>query len=225
MERAIAAIGRIANSAQRAGEIVNSIRALIKKTPQQKEPFEINEAIHEILMLAQGEIRKNGISVVMELGEGLPRVRGDRIQLQQVMLNLINNAVQAMSATGVEPRELVIFTRKTDPDGIVVAVRDSGPGLDPASRERVFDARDPYQPPAQAVWFRVFLKCESESCTSYLEVESAMVSSATANEIRGFISDWFLDDAVKCCSGHRAKRPPEVVWAAILFPILRTIQP
>ena len=93
------------------------------------------------------------------------------------------------------------------------------------TRERAFDARDPYQPPAQAVWFRVFLKCESESCTSYLEVESAMVSSATAKEIRGFISDWFLDDAVKCCSGHRAKRPPEVVWAAILFPIWSTIQP
>jgi signal transduction histidine kinase len=85
-------------------------------------------------------VRKNGISVVMELGQELPRLTGDRIQLQQVMLNLINNAVQAMSVAGVEPRELVIFTSKADRDGIVVAVRDSGPGLDPASPERVFDA-------------------------------------------------------------------------------------
>lgn len=76
----------------------------------------------------------------MELGEELPRLTGDRIQLQQVMLNLINNAVQAMSAAGVEPRELVIFTSKANGDGIVVAVRDSGPGLDPANTGRVFDA-------------------------------------------------------------------------------------
>lgn len=93
------------------------------------------------------------------------------------------------------------------------------------TRERVYGRRDPYQPPAQAVWFRVFLNCESERCVSYLEVESAMVSGATAKEIRAFISDWFLDNAVKCYSGHQAKRPPQAVWAAILFPIWNTIQP
>ena len=140
LERAIEAIGGIANSAQRAGEIVNSIRALIKKTPQQKEPFEINEAIQEVLILAQGELRKNGISVVLRLGEGLPHLEGDRTQLQQVMLNLINNAVQAMSDANVESRELLILTSWTDRDGIIVEVRDSGLGLDPANSELVFDA-------------------------------------------------------------------------------------
>ena len=140
MERAIGAIDGIANSAQRAGEIVNSIRALIKKTPQQKEPFEINEAIQEVLILAQGELRKNGISVVLRLGEGLPHLEGDRTQLQQVMLNLINNAVQAMSDANVESRELLILTSWTDRDGIIVEVRDSGLGLDPANSELVFDA-------------------------------------------------------------------------------------
>ena len=134
MERAIGAIGGIAHSAQRAGEIVNSIRALIKKTPQQKEPFEINEAIQEVLILAQGELRKNGISVVLRLGEGLPHLEGDRTQLQQVMLNLINNAVQAMSDANVES------TSWTDRDGIIVEVRDSGLGLDPANSELIFDA-------------------------------------------------------------------------------------
>jgi hypothetical protein len=93
------------------------------------------------------------------------------------------------------------------------------------TRERVYDTRDPYQPPALAVWFGVFLKCESERCASYLEVESAMVSSATANDINAFISNLLLDDAVKCLSGHQAKRPLEVMWAAILFPIWSTIQP
>jgi hypothetical protein len=91
------------------------------------------------------------------------------------------------------------------------------------TRERIYDTRDPYQPPAQALWFRVFLKCESECCASYLEVESAKASSAAAKDIRAFISDWFLDDAVKCRSGHQAKRPLEVVWATILFPIWRTL--
>jgi C4-dicarboxylate-specific signal transduction histidine kinase len=140
VERALRALNGAADSTERAREILAGIRALVSKAPKQKEPFEINEAIHEVIMLAQAEIRKNGISVVTELGEGLPRLTGNRIQLQQVMLNLINNAVQAMSAAGVEPRELFIFTSKTDRDGIVVAVRDSGPGLDPESPERVFDA-------------------------------------------------------------------------------------
>jgi len=93
------------------------------------------------------------------------------------------------------------------------------------TRDHVYDTRDPYQPPAQAVWFRVLLRCESERCASYLEVESAMVSSATAQDINAFISHWFLDDAVKCSSGHQAKRPLEVMWAGILFPIWAAIHP
>jgi hypothetical protein len=93
------------------------------------------------------------------------------------------------------------------------------------TRTRVFETRGPYQPPAQAAWSRVFLKCESEGCPSYLELESAMVSSATAMDINAFISGLVLDDAVKCCSGHQAKRPLEIMWAGILFPIWSTIYP
>jgi hypothetical protein len=91
------------------------------------------------------------------------------------------------------------------------------------TRGRDYDSRDPYQPPAQAVWFKVFVRCEGERCASYLEVESAKASSATAKDISAFISDWFLDDAVKCPSGHQAKRPLEAMWAAILFPVWRTV--
>jgi len=139
VERALLSLNKIADDTKRAGEILAGIRALVVKAPRQKETFDINEAIREIMMLAQSEMRKKGISVVMELGEGLPPLEGDRIQLQQVMLNLINNAVQAMSADGIESRDLVISS-KTDRDGIVVSVRDSGPGLDPANPERVFEA-------------------------------------------------------------------------------------
>jgi PAS domain S-box-containing protein len=138
VEQALEALDGIAKDTERAGEIIGRISALVTKAPQRKERFEINEAIREVIMLAQGELRKNGISVAIALGESLPRVDGDRIQLQQVILNLINNAVQAMSAAEVESRELVIFTSESNRDGIVVAVRDSGPGLDPANLERIF---------------------------------------------------------------------------------------
>jgi len=93
------------------------------------------------------------------------------------------------------------------------------------TRDRVCDTRDPYQPPAKAVWFRVFLDCESEGCASYLEIESGIVSSATPKDVNAFVSGWLLDDVVKCSSGHQAKRPLEIVWAANLFPILKTIHP
>ena len=92
-------------------------------------------------------------------------------------------------------------------------------------RQRVDDTPDPYQPPAQAVWFRVWLKCDSKGCASHVVSESAMASGATAKDINAFITSWFPADAVKCCSEHQAKQPLEIVWAAILFPILRTIHP
>jgi len=140
VEEALLTLDEITNNTERASEIIGRIRALVTKAPQRKESFEINEAIREVIMLGQAEVQKNGISVAVALGEGLPLIEGDRVQLQQVMLNLINNAVQAMSAVGVASRELVISTSKTEPNGVGVAVRDSGPGLDPANLERAFEA-------------------------------------------------------------------------------------
>jgi signal transduction histidine kinase len=83
---------------------------------------------------------KNGVSVQMQLAQGLPPIHGDRVQLQQVILNLIINAVEAMSAVGEGSRELLISTGKAESDGVLVAVRDSGPGLAPASFQRLFEA-------------------------------------------------------------------------------------
>jgi signal transduction histidine kinase len=140
VEEALLALDGIVGDTEHASEIIGRIRALLAKAPQRKEPFDINEAIREVIMLAQADVQKNGISVAMALGEGLPLIEGDRVQLQQVILNLINNAVQAMSCVGVESRELLIRTSKTYPDGIVVTVSDSGPGLDQANLERVFEA-------------------------------------------------------------------------------------
>jgi signal transduction histidine kinase len=100
----------------------------------------INDAILEVVALTHGETLKNGVLVRTELAEGLPLIRGDRVGLQQVMLNLIVNAVEAMSGTPEGTRDLLVGSESAGPDGVLVAVRDSGPGLTPAALERLFDA-------------------------------------------------------------------------------------
>jgi PAS domain S-box-containing protein len=134
------ALGLIVKAGIRAGEVIARIRALIRKAPPRKDRVEINAAIREVVALTSGETVKSGISVQTQFADGLPLIQGDRVQLQQVMLNLIINAVEAMSATSEAKRELVISTGKTELDGVVVAVRDSGPGLAPATLERLFES-------------------------------------------------------------------------------------
>ena len=134
------ALGRIVKDGYRARDVTSRIRDLIKKTPPRKESLEINEAIREVTELTHGETVKNGILVQTELADGLPFVQGDRVQLQQVMLNLVINAVEAMSGTSEGPRELHISTRKSASGDILVEVRDSGPGLAQATLECLFDA-------------------------------------------------------------------------------------
>jgi signal transduction histidine kinase len=92
-----------------------------------------------VIELTHGEAVKNGASVQTALGKGLPLVEGDRVQLQQVVLNLIVNAVQAMGTLAQGPRELFVTTAHAEPNGVLVTVKDSGPGLDPESLERLFD--------------------------------------------------------------------------------------
>jgi PAS domain S-box-containing protein len=133
------ALSRIVGDTSRAGDIINRIRDHVKKAPPRKEQFDLNEAINEVIVLARSAIIKNGVWVQTRLSEGLFPVHGDRVQLQQVALNLVLNAVEAMGSTEAGTRELLISTDQ-DHRGVVVAVRDSGPGLDPSHLERVFDA-------------------------------------------------------------------------------------
>jgi signal transduction histidine kinase len=130
----------IISDGRRADGVIGRIRALIKKAPPRKEDLEINEAVLEVIALTRAEVLKNGVSVRTQLAESLPLIRADRVQLQQVILNLILNAIEAMSGVGEGARELLISTRKAEPNGVLVGVRDSGPGLAPALLERVFDA-------------------------------------------------------------------------------------
>ena len=109
----------------RAGAVVGRIRTLIKKAPPSDERVEINAAIREVIDLTRSEAMKNGVSVQTELAEGLPLVSGDRVELQQVILNLILNALEAMSEISEGPRRLLITTGRSESGEVLVSVRDS----------------------------------------------------------------------------------------------------
>src|SRR6202000_646625 len=119
--------------------IVGRIRDQIKKAPPRKDSVDLNGAIMELTRLARVELAKDEVSVETHLPAGLSPVEGDRVQLQQVILNSILNAVEAMSSVSDGTRELSIGTDQSQEDGVRVTVRDSGPGIDPDHLERVFE--------------------------------------------------------------------------------------
>jgi C4-dicarboxylate-specific signal transduction histidine kinase len=133
-------IERMMRDANRAAEVIGRVREIIKKAPPRRETFALDEAIGEVIVLTRNEAVKQGVSVQTRLAEGLPAVQGDRVQLQQVIVNLIMNAIEAMSDCGEGARTLSIGTRKDASAAIVVTIEDSGPGLSPASADHLFDA-------------------------------------------------------------------------------------
>ncbi len=167
-------LGRIVNDGQRAGDVIGRIRALIKKAPARKDSLDINEAIREVIVLTRGEVEKNGVSVRTQLATGLPSVGGDRIELQQVILNLIMNAVEAMS--GMAEGKLQIRTEREAAGGVLVTVRDSGPGLDPTSVNRLFEAFYTTKPEGMGMGLAI--------CRSIIEAHGGRMW-ADANESRG----------------------------------------
>ena len=134
------ALDCIVAEADRAGDIIDRIRDHINKAPPKMDRFDMNEAIRDAIILTRGEAAKNDVSIQTQFAEGLPFFRGDRVQIQQVMVNLIVNAIQAMSGGGNGGRELQISTEIDDAKGVRVGVRDTGPGLSPNSISRLFDA-------------------------------------------------------------------------------------
>ena len=140
LEEAREAARRIVRDGKRAGDVIARIRALATKTPPAKERLDMNEDVWEVVALAGDEMRRNGVTLRTEFADDLAPVLGDRVQLQQVVLNLIMNGIEAMSTVGERPRELIIRTQNYEADQVRVTVRDSGIGLDPQSIERIFDA-------------------------------------------------------------------------------------
>ena len=129
----------IVEDTDRASDVVDRIGSLIKKAPARKEVVDLNAAILEVTALTHSEAVKTGVRVGTQLAGELPRIQGDRVQLQQVMLNLIVNAIQSMSGVEDGNRELHISTVSIEPEGVCVAVRDTGHGLRPESLPRLFE--------------------------------------------------------------------------------------
>jgi len=134
------ALNCVVRDVDRAKDIVGRMRDHIRKAPPRREYFDLNEAVSEVIVMARSAIAKNGIAVSTELMDGLAPVQGDRVQLQQVVLNLVLNAIEAMGSVEVGGRELLVWTEQTETQGVLVAVGDSGPGIDPGHLDRVFEA-------------------------------------------------------------------------------------
>ncbi|WP_334401072.1 PAS domain-containing protein [Bradyrhizobium sp. AZCC 2289] len=176
------ALSCVVGDTDRAGDIVDRIRDHINKTPPRKEHFDLNDAINEVIVLGRSTISKNAVSVQTRLSEGLLPVHCDRVQLQQVVLNLILNAAEAMGSVEAEPRELLISTAQHHA-GVLVAVRDSGPGIDPAHLERAFEAF--YTTKAHGVGMGLSI------CRSIIDAHGGRLW-AEANEPRGAIFQFTL---------------------------------
>ena len=120
--------------------MITRVRAMTKRTEALREKLDLNGVIREVLALVGDEAKKNSVAIRTEFPEDLPSVSGDRVQLQQVALNLIMNAIEAMSGIGDRPRELAITVRNTDTDQVLVTFTDSGPGIDLQMIDKIFDS-------------------------------------------------------------------------------------
>jgi C4-dicarboxylate-specific signal transduction histidine kinase len=178
LEEVRQALARIVKDGNRAGEVSGRIRELIKKAPPRKDQLDMNEAIREVIELTRREAVKTGVSVQARLADNLPLIHGDRVRLQQVILNLIVNAIEAMSGVDAGARDLLISTGKVDPKGVLVAVRDSGPGLAPATREHLFEAFYTTKPTGLGMGLSI--------CRSIIEAHGGRLW-AEANEPRGAV--------------------------------------
>jgi C4-dicarboxylate-specific signal transduction histidine kinase len=133
------AASRVVRDAHRAGDVIRSLRALTKKSGPQLTRLDIQDVIAEVLALTRGELQQHGVVLHTNLVGGDRPVLGDRVQLQQVVLNLIMNAVQAMGAVTDGSRELTVSVARAEPGRVQVGVADTGPGLDPAIAQRIFE--------------------------------------------------------------------------------------
>ena len=177
------ALERIVSNGKRAGDVIDGLRALIKKAPPALESLDINEVLDEIILLTRVEAVKNRVSVRKQFAEDLPRVQGARVQLQQVILNLMVNAIEAMSEDNDGVRDLQIGTGRDASEGVLVTVRDSGPGLTPAMLERVFEAFYTTKPTGLGIGLSI--------CRSIIEAHGGKLW-ARAAEDRGAVFQFTL---------------------------------
>jgi PAS domain S-box-containing protein len=183
LDEARLALGRVIDNGGRAGDVIGRIRALVAKAPPRTSRFDLNEAVSDVIALTRSEALKHGVSVQTRLAADLPSVEGDRVQLQQVILNLIMNAIEAMSGADDGVRELELSTEPDKAGGVLVAVRDSGPGLDPQSEAKLFDAFYTTKPEGMGMGLAI--------CRSITEAHGGRLW-ASANEPRGAVFQLML---------------------------------
>jgi C4-dicarboxylate-specific signal transduction histidine kinase len=128
----------IVRDGKRAAEVIGRIRALVRRVPERRNHLDLNESVLEVIALTQNELQRNPVDLQTNLASGLPLVPADRVQLQQVILNLIVNALDAMNEAGDRPRTLVVNSGTSDASELFVEVRDTRPGLDAANLDRLF---------------------------------------------------------------------------------------
>jgi signal transduction histidine kinase len=139
-EEVRSALTRIVNDGERGGSIIESIRAMLKRGVRERTELDLNELIREVTRLTQGQFQRHGVSIRSELADDLPIVLADRVQLQQVILNLFMNAVEAMVSISDRERLVRVRSKKDDGGGALIAVEDSGPGVEPEDAKRIFEA-------------------------------------------------------------------------------------
>ena len=179
LDEARRAVERIIDADDRAHEILQRIRGLVKGTPPCKERLDINETILEVIAFTPSEIELHKILLQIQLSGDLPPVLGDRIQLQQVILNLLVNAIEVLRKVDERQRELLVCTRKHELDSVLVAVQDSGTGLDPANLDHVFEAFHTTKPDGMGMGLSI--------CRSIIEAHGGRLW-AVNHEPRGAIS-------------------------------------
>jgi C4-dicarboxylate-specific signal transduction histidine kinase len=140
LEEVRQSLGQVIENGRRAGDVIDGIRALVKKAPPRSSRFDLNEAILDVIALTRSEVLKHGVALQTELATGLPSVDGDRVQLQQVILNLVINGIEAMQPVTDRPRELVIRTHRDDAQQVLVTMKDCGIGVAADNADQLFDA-------------------------------------------------------------------------------------
>ena len=140
LDEARAALKRIVNEGHRAGQVIGSIRSMFKKDGRTKAPHDVNDVVREVLTLVRGEVENQRVAVRTELTDELPRVLADRAQLQQVILNLVTNAIDAMGSLNGRARVLRLRSERHGRDGVMVTVEDTGTGIDRKNMNRIFEA-------------------------------------------------------------------------------------
>jgi signal transduction histidine kinase len=183
------ALDDITRDGRRASEVLARIRGFLRKTPPQRELLNVNELIPEVATLARADLTRRALVLTLALAEGLPSVLGDRVQLQQVVLNLLSNGAEASDHAGPGPRELVLSSFQDVSGAVGVAVHDAGTGIRPEDIDRIFDAFYTSKPGSLGMGLAI--------CKSIINAHGGRIW-ATANPDRGTTVQFTLPSVVEC---------------------------